>query len=131
MPMGTEMVCRSLARRLSASRFAREASTLTVGRASAAAVSAAWLGLVAHRLGVKSFGQLALLLALHQVFFFLADPGTSVLLADHVARTGVLSRSTLGRALTQRGAGAAVAVPVIGVAYAATGGAHPVLVTTL
>lgn len=104
------------------SSLIRQTALQIGGRGSAAVLSAAWLAVAAHELPLADFGHLALLLALHQVFFFIADPGVSVLVADDVAQRNKISRSLLTQAVNRRLVGVAVAEVVILVAYVATAG---------
>ncbi len=122
------MPARSRPSRITGSPLLRQATGLVGGRGAGALLSALWFAVVARHLGLASFGELALVLALHQIFFFLADPGTSVLLADHVARNQQIDATALRGAMTQRLRGAALTILAVTIAYAVTTPGHRIIV---
>lgn len=83
----------------------------------AAVFSAAWLAVAARHLTLTDFSDLALVIALGSLAFFLSDPGTSILVAAHVAQTGAVQPDQLARAVRIRVVGSGAALAVVTAAY--------------
>lgn len=99
-------------RHLLLSPFLRQVGTHSTGRLGAAIVSAFWLILAARRLELAEFGDLAVLLSVAGILLITSDLGFPFALADAVARSGSVSRRTMGRVIGRRlcvGLGASVA----------------------
>lgn len=92
---------------------------LAAGRIVAALLSAAWLAIAARHLPLSQFSDLALVVALGSVVFFVSDPGTSVLLSAHVARVGAIQPGAVREAVTRRIVGTGAALLLVEVTYLA------------
>ncbi len=101
---------------------------LTAARGGAAVVSGVWLIVVAHELTLTQFGDLSILLALGSIFINISDAGLQVMIGDHVARAGVISRRVVIEGIARRLVYAAVcAVAVIALYLAAAADSNPIV----
>jgi O-antigen/teichoic acid export membrane protein len=75
---------------------------LTAARGIAAAMSGVWIIIAARQLSLEEFGELSVLLALAVIFVNASDAGIQVVLADHLARAGTVSRPVVLAALRRR-----------------------------
>lgn len=90
---------------------------LTALRFGTAALSGIWLVLAANFLGLRSFGDLSLLLAVGAVLSVLADGGFGLAVNQRVARTGALTAYQYRSVVRKRSVLAAVAALATSVAY--------------
>ncbi len=87
---------RAVARRVAASRVARQFGGLTGGRAAEAALSFVWLALAARHLSISEFADLALILSVGAIMSVVSDAGLAIVLNEAVAADPARGRSTLG-----------------------------------
>ncbi len=101
---------------------------LTSARGVASAVSAVWLILAAHHLSLSQFGDLSILLALGSIFINISDAGLQVVIGDHVARAGAISRSVVLEGIRRRLVYALVcAIVVVGLYLLAATDKNPIV----
>ncbi len=89
---------------------------LTTARGAASAISGIWIIVAARRLTITQFGDLSILLALGSIFINISDVGLQVVIGDHVARAGSMSRRVVLEGVRRRlvyAAGCAVCVVVL------------------
>jgi len=101
---------------------------LTSARGIASGISAIWLIVAAHHLSLTQFGDLSILLALGSIFINISDAGLQVVIGDHVAQAGAISRAVVFEGVRRRLLyGAVCAAAVVGLYLAAASDRNPLV----
>jgi len=95
VPRAVRVRAGALARRVAASRPARQFGGLTGGRAGAAALSFVWLAVAARQLTVPQFADLALILTVGAIMSVVSDAGLAFVLNEASAAEPPRARATL------------------------------------